>query len=353
MKIKTDILIDRVKISLCLKAVLILFLLVLLKLVLHISLQVEAADIRRILIYSDALLLLLLASFVADWWYIYLPYKKLCAREKQIVCGKDVEEGLRLPYVYSPFGRNLEKEFSRLYDRKVILDRSMQQSQYFALLNQINPHFLYNMLDAIRSDAMLAGKAEIADMIEALSTHFAYTISNLDQLATLSEELEHVRNYFYIQKYRFGNRLNLAIINQMNLDTQELFIPRLTLQPIVENAICHGIGSRQKGGVVTIEIMQTQEHLIIDVIDDGVGMDEAALILLNDRLQHPFEYESQERKKRGGIALSNVSSRIKLLFGDDCGVRICSVLGEGTTVRVMLPIVLRENINEKRVFENR
>lgn len=353
MKIRTDVLVDRVKISLCLKAVLIVFLFVLLTLALHIPLQAEAADIRRIQIYSGALLLLLLASLAGDWWYIYLPYKKLCEREKQILCGKNIEEGLQLPYVYSTVGRNLEKELNRLYDRKGILDRSMQQSQYFALLNQINPHFLYNMLDAIRSDAMLAGETQIADMIEALSTYFSYTISNLDQLATLSEELEHVKNYFYIQKYRFGDRLNLAIMNQMYLDTQELFIPRLILQPIIENAICHGIGSRQKGGTVTIEIMQTQEHLIIDVIDDGVGMDEEALTQLNDRLQRPFEHESQERKKRGGIALSNVSSRIKLLFGDDCGVRICSVLGEGTTTRVMLPNVLRENINEKRILENR
>ena len=350
MKIKTDVLINRVKISLFLKAVLIVSLLVLLKLALYFPLQTEVADIRRIQIYSNALLLLLFASFAGDWWYVYLPYKKLYAREKQIVCGKNVEEGLQLPYVYSTAGRNLEKELNKLYDRKGLLDRSMQQSQYFALLNQINPHFLYNMLDAIRSDAMLAGETEIADMIEALSTYFAYTISNLDQLATLSEELEHVKNYFYIQKYRFGDRLNLTIVNHMNLDTQELFIPRLTLQPIVENAICHGIGSRQKGGTVTIEVMQTQEHLIIDIIDDGVGMDEAALNQLNDRLQQPFGYGSQERKKKGGIALSNVSSRIKLLFGDDCGVRICSVPGAGTTARVMLPNVLRENINEKRIL---
>ena len=228
------------------------------------------------------------------------------------------------------------------------------EAELHALQNQINPHFLYNTLDAIRSDALIAGEIRIADTIEALSTFFAYTISNMDQLATLDEELGHVRDYFYIQKYRFEERLNLQIEDWGDVeDPSQFYVPRLTLQPLVENAIYHGLEGRDKCGTVTISLEQTSEHLILHVIDDGLGMEPEVLKELNARLRNVFAGQSKTEKKQGGIALGNVNSRIQLLFGKDYGLRLYSVKGCGTDVRVLLPRVTKDNINEKRIPENR
>ena len=348
MKIKTDALLERIQNSFVTKVVLCL----LLVFSQWIPFPADTGTMRaHFFAYSFSFLLLF--SFVRDIWYILLPWRKLRTREEEIICGKNMESGLALPYVYSSLGRDVEHELNRLYDRKEMLDRSMEQSQYLALLHQINPHFLYNTLDSIRGEALMANEVKIADMIEALSTYFAYPISNLDQLATLSEELSHVKDYFYIQKYRFEERIDLEIVNTGNINTQELYIPRLMLQPVVENAISHGIGNRQISGTITIELMRTKDNLIINVMDDGVGIEETALAQLNDRLKKPFESGAQERSRRGGIALCNVNSRIKLLFGDDFGLRIYSVIGKGTTARFLLPAVLREDINEKRILESR
>ncbi len=352
MKFKTDVLTTRFRRSLLAKAALLLLVVCLLHFEDIFSLQGNTGGAATTRFHLKLLLAVFALSFVVDYVHLYRPYRAVRRRENEILHGKNVENGLALPYVYSPEGRLLEREFSKLYDRKSMLEQSMQQSQYFALLNQINPHFLYNALDAIRSDALIAGEFKIADTIEALSTYFAYTISNLDQLATLAEELEHVKDYFAIQKYRFEDRLDMNIVNQTGVQPQELFIPRLTLQPIVENAIGHGLAGRQKKGTVTIELMQTSEHLIINVMDDGVGMEEEALTQLNDRLQDIFTPQPQARKKTGGIALRNVNSRIRMLFGDDYGIRLYSTLGAGTTARVLLPNVLREDIDEKRILED-
>ncbi|MCD8097468.1 MAG: histidine kinase [Lachnospiraceae bacterium] len=212
-----------------------------------------------------------------------------------------------------------------------------KQAQYLALQNQINPHFLYNTLDCIRSEAVIQGIDVIADMTESLSTYFRYTISDLDKLARVSAELENVRNYYTIRHYRFGDRLSLKI--DMGEDTviiPRLYMPKLTLQPIVENAIFHGIERKVGPGEVIIQLTLTQRRLIIKVSDNGVGMSEEALVALNDKLTQ--NADTVEREK-GGIAIANVNKRIKLLFGEEYGIYIRSAPDAGIDVYVTLPIV--------------
>lgn len=127
-------------------------------------------------------------------------------------------------------------------------DRSRQmkilkkQAQYLALQNQINPHFLYNTLECIRSEAIINKINTVAKMTEALATFFRYTISDLDKLVPVSAELDNINNYYIIQHYRFGNRLSLKIdMDGDNNKILELYVPKLTLQPVVENAVFHGI----------------------------------------------------------------------------------------------------------------
>ena len=235
------------------------------------------------------------------------------------------------------------------------LNLSKKQAQYLALQNQINPHFLYNTLECIRSEAVTYGADGVAYMTEALATFFRYTISNVDMLVRLEDELANVENYYVIQRYRFGDRLKIQIEydNETDLSILELFMPKLILQPIVENSIYYGLEPKIGEGYVRIKVERTKEYLIIRISDNGVGMENKVLEELNGKLLRNSSDELEEAaKKKGGIAIQNVNNRIKLLFGEQYGVHINSVSGMGTDVEITLPVIsknVQEN-DEKRSF---
>jgi len=227
-----------------------------------------------------------------------------------------------------------------LLDNQEVNRLSNRQAQYLALQNQINPHFLYNTLEAIRGDALSVGMRDIASITEALATFFRYTISNMDNLVSLEEELSNAENYFAIQNYRFGDRISMAVRLEPGSESAlDFMIPKLTLQPIIENAIIHGLEGQVGHGTVLVDIATEGNRLLIDVKDDGVGMNEAVLESIRRRLVFPDALTSREEKHRnGGIALANVNNRIKLLFGEQYGLRVSSIEGTGTRVEIQLPV---------------
>ena len=354
MNFKTKILSERIKNSVILGCIMIVICLFLHQWAVHSGWLHAPGHAWREYLFAGIAVLLLAAFSVFNYKYIYRAFRRLETLQEDFADDLVPDAIFNAPYSMSPANHRAVKKLESLINQRELMELSVQQSQYLALQNQINPHFLYNTLDAIRSDALIAGEVRIADTIEALSTFFAYTISNLDQLATLDEELGHVRDYFYIQKYRFEERLHLQIEDWGEVeDPSQLYVPRLTLQPLVENAIYHGLEGRDKRGTVTISMEQTSEHLILHVIDDGLGMETETLKQLNAQLRNMAVGQSHSEKKQGGIALQNVNSRIQLLFGEDYGVRLYSVKGCGTDVRVLLPRLTKDNINEKRTPENR
>lgn len=213
-----------------------------------------------------------------------------------------------------------------------------RQAEFFALQSQINPHFLYNTLDSIRGQAMLDGVDEIAEMTEALSTFFRYSISQRGAMVTLAEEIKNVENYFFIQQFRFSNRFQYSIRIEDPL-ALTFYLPKLTIQPIVENSIFHGLESKVGEGHINIWVTMTARRLIIDISDNGIGMDKATLEELRGRLEHGMQSESNPEKRRTGIAMSNVNQRIRLFFGQSYGVTISSTLRMGTNVQVVIPLV--------------
>jgi len=234
------------------------------------------------------------------------------------------------------------ERFRELINTTELINLSVKQSQYLALQNQINPHFLYNTLEAIRGEALCVGVTSIAQMTEALSTFFRYTISNMDSLVTLDEELENIENYYIIQQYRFGDRLSLSVeIDDEDSDwILNCRMPKLTLQPIVENSIYHGLEPKLGKDNLKIKIESTKNLLIITVSDDGLGFEEERLSILNNALNGiSMDYVKPDREKKGGIALINVNSRIKLLFGEKYGLYIYSTPGAGTDVQITLPVI--------------
>ncbi len=224
-----------------------------------------------------------------------------------------------------------------------------QQSQYAQLQNQINPHFLYNTLETIRGQAVIDDNYIIADMTEALAKYFRYNISRDNDIVTLEQELENILNYIHIQQYRFQDRFVFRIYPHAKKEFYAACkIPKMTLQPIVENAIFHGMEQKVKKVHISIHIEADGEKLIILVDDDGVGMDEEILEKINQKLRQADGISNLPPKsKHNGIAMENVNSRLKLLYGSDYGLRISSTKGLGTEVEITLPKLLPEDCQEE------
>lgn len=221
----------------------------------------------------------------------------------------------------------LEKEYSA----KILT----QQAELNSLQSQINPHFLYNTLEAIRGKALLDDSADTAEMAEALAILFRYSISRKGEMATLEEELQHLQKYIAIQQYRFKNKFILQT-DIRGADTVLLnTLPRMTIQPIVENAVYHGLEMKIGQGRIKITVEETDQRVLITVSDDGVGIADDKLTQLNSLLSK--DNISERISGEFGIAIINVNRRLKLCFGKEYGVKIYSVQGVGTDVELSIP----------------
>ena len=235
---------------------------------------------------------------------------------------------------------------NKLIQDNYVKQMLIQENQLKVLQNQINPHFLYNTLESIRGEALIAGLDGVADMTEALAKFFRYTITNIENLVTVQDELDNCETYFLIQKYRFGDRLQLHI-DYDGEDWEDIMsckIPKLTLQPILENSIIHGTELKVETGNLRIQFGRTQDRLLIRISDDGVGMDEETLTKLNRKLGRDGDELIRGEERRGGIALANVNSRIHLIFGEEYGLHVYSVPQKGTDVEITIPFQRDENV---------
>ena len=228
--------------------------------------------------------------------------------------------------VLVPLQGSRDKELEEEYTTSIL----RQQAELDALQSQINP------LDPSRGQALAEGAEDIAEMTEALSTFFRYSISNRSNIVTLEEELENIRSYFMIQQFRFNSRFPLDMPEFPKELLETCRLPKLTLQPILENTILHGMEGKIGQGVISLRVERTESRTVITVSDDGAGMREETLLLLQSKLRGE-EPVPLERRKGSGIALPNVNRRIKLLFGPEYGIRVMSTLGLGTDVEISLP----------------
>lgn len=233
---------------------------------------------------------------------------------------------------------NLKNE-RNLREYQIELEKT--KAEIISLQSQINPHFLYNTLEVIRSEAILNKDMVAAEMAEALANYFRYNISKRKELVTLGEELDNINNYIMIQKKRFGERIQYKIRYYSEMDEARCaVIPKLTLQPLVENAIYHGIEKRAKGGTVQMNITVTQKRLIVIVEDDGPGMKQEELDLLDVQVNNnKINTKLNHNDRHGGIALTNINQRIKMIFGKEYGLSFSSTLDIGTEVEVTIPYI--------------
>nr|WP_319487296.1 histidine kinase [uncultured Caproiciproducens sp.] len=283
-------------------------------------------------------------TYVVYRW-IYQPYRESAKVLHLFLTGYTIHALFDQHVLLSPEIEEIIKKVEKIMNTDELVNATKKQAQYLALQNQINPHFLYNTLEGIRGETLNAGLENVSKMTEALATFFRYTISNVENLVTLEDELTNVNNYYIIQRYRFGERLNLSVEydTENEMEIMACKLPKLTLQPIVENAIYHGIERKIGNGNVRIKIETTSSRLIITISDNGIGMTEERLREIDDKLSRTIlDYIKPDSEAHGGIAVVNVNNRIKLLFGEEYGICMYSTLNVGTDVELTLPLVKKD-----------
>lgn len=202
-----------------------------------------------------------------------------------------------------------------------------RKSELKALQSQINPHFLYNTLDSIIWMAEGKKNEEVVLMTASLARLLRQSISNEDEVVPIANEVEYARGYLTIQKMRYKDKLEF----QIEVDSSILYIPliKLVLQPIIENAIYHGLKYKESKGLLIVKGFMKDGNAVLQVIDDGVGMDEETLAHIYDK--HKVNYHSN------GVGVYNVQKRLKLYYGEDYGITYTSELGKGTTATITIP----------------
>lgn len=294
------------------------------------------------ILYSSALCILIFIGMLMIFKFkVYYPIVNV---EKVIHGVVEGDTDLKISSVnkesqmYSLYS-DLSVMIERLKDlilREYTANMMKKQAELDALQSQINPHFLYNTLESIRGQAITQGMEDIEIMTKALSDLFRYSISKKGNLVSLEEELKNVDNYLMIQQYRFNNKF--IIVNKVDADTLHYKIPKLLIQPIVENAIHHGLETKLGKGTITIKAYKTSKRLVVTIQDDGLGISHERLVEMNEILvKGQADIETKQSSLR--IGLINVNERIKLNFGNDYGLRVYSAKGIGTTVEIVLPLI--------------
>ena len=212
----------------------------------------------------------------------------------------------------------------------IVVQEQKQENdlRYEALRAQINPHFLFNTLSTIKWSAKMSGANNVSKTISALGRLLEVSINKGEEEVCFSEEFELVKCYVYIQNVRYNDKFEL----QLKVEDERIYsyrVPKLILQPIVENSIIHGFGDMVDNCVIKIDAYGKGESVIIDVIDNGTGIDK-------DRLEG-LMHSKNAKQKFSGIGLKNVHERIRLKYGDQYGISINSAGGEGTTVSIAIP----------------
>ena len=246
-------------------------------------------------------------------------------------------------FTYSPVGgtrevQELSASFSHMVCRIQQLmvtvrqeEINLRKTELKALQAQINPHFLYNTLDSIAWMCEQGQNTDAVQMVHALARLFRISISKGHELIPIAKEIEHAESYLQIQKYRYKNRFSYDF--QVDPSCLDYLCNKITLQPIIENAINHGLDLLVEEGHIQVEVKPDGDDIVFRVIDDGVGMSpEQVKAIMN-----------QKPKDHTGIGIKNVNDRLKIYFGKQYGLRIESVPDEGTCVEIRMPKVRQED----------
>jgi Predicted signal transduction protein with a C-terminal ATPase domain len=267
---------------------------------------------------------------------IYRSYKPLdnVVQAMNHVAEGQLDERINMKNVGSDFDK-LANGFNYMMDEmKTLMEQvkkeqqQMDQIRFNALQSQIQPHFLYNALDSIHWQAMADGNKELSAFVKALAQYYRLCLSNGKDVICLEQEIEHVKNYLIIQNMRYDDIIDVQI--EMEEDCKYTLIPKITLQPLVENSIYHGIKVKDgRGGQIKITVYKENDDVYVLVADNGTGM-------TTDQINQ-FNHSLSEFGKDSGYGIRNVNRRLQLLFGAEYGLHYDKNESSGVTVQVHLP----------------
>ncbi len=292
------------------------------------------SDIRSLrtftIIFSLVVFFLAVGFSVITGKSISRPVKQLSdSMEKfgqgdfDVSCQVNTDDELAvLGNTFNQMVQDIQTLINNVYEQEML----KQNIEMKSLQMQINPHFLYNTLDTINWIARMRGIDEIGDMTSALGNLMRYSLSKKD-FVTIEEELSHLKNYVEIQNTRYGDRMSISY--DIAPDVLDFYIPKLLLQPILENAIVHGVEDKLEPAHIEVRIYHEEAELFLIVEDDGVGMGQEAIESLMDP-------EAASKKGHTSIGVNNVNRRIQKVFGKNYGLQIQSQLGAGTKVTLRM-----------------
>lgn len=300
----------------------------------------------RNLFYLMAIVLvgvaLMLSVFLTDM--VTKPLRKLRETMKVVESGNfdvEIEEpdtGDEISDLFRSF-RSMILKIRELIEQNTAEQREKRKSELNALQAQINPHFLYNTLDSIIWMAEGGNRKDVVLMTSSLAKLLRKSISNKNEMVTLEEEIEYTRSYLTIQKMRYVDKLEYEI--DVEPAVMRMEIVKLIIQPLVENAIYHGIKYKEGKGLIRITGGFEEDQIVLRVSDNGVGMTE-------EELSHVFDERVTDTRKNG-VGVLNVHRRIRLYYGGEYGLSFESTKGEGTCVSIHLPLPEIESVRRIRL----
>lgn len=308
------------------------------------ALGIDGIKFRFFVLFVADLFLFLLAminAFISD--KISNPIKRLDGSVREIESGNlDVEILPSGSYEVEHLGKSIKNMLGRI---KVLMSdlvaehNAKRKSEFDTLQSQINPHFLYNTLDIIVWMIENENSDKAVNIVTALAKFFRISLSKGKNIITVKDEVEHVRNYLMIQNMRFKNRFEYSIdVDEKVLSYSSL---KLMLQPLVENAIYHGMEFMDGDGEIDVKVFKEDNSLYFTITDNGLGMSE-------DMVETLLSKDFVPSKKGSGIGVKNVNERIKLYFGSEYGLKVESEPDEGTKITIHLPAVVYGENDEDR-----
>ena len=308
------------------------------------TLNIYGIKFRFFVVFVADLFLFLLAminAFISD--KISNPIKRLDTSVREIESGNlDVEIVPSGSYEVEHLGKSIKNMLGRI---KVLMSdlvaehNAKRKSEFDTLQSQINPHFLYNTLDIIVWMIENENSDKAVNIVTALAKFFRISLSKGKNIITVKDEVEHVRNYLMIQNMRFKNRFEYSIdVDEEVLSYSSL---KLMLQPLVENAIYHGMEFMDGDGEIDVKVFKEDDSLYFTITDNGLGMSE-------DMVETLLSKDFVPSKKGSGIGVKNVNERIKLYFGSEYGLKVESEPDEGTKITIHLPAVVYGENDEDR-----
>ncbi len=329
------------------------------------------AEVRRVqipifLVCVLAILLTMILSALISRYFsrrIGLLTDSMLEVEKGDLSVRIPEEGndeiASLSRSFNVMCEKLEGYIDSVYEAEL----QRKNAEINALQMQINPHFLYNTLESIKAVAVKEGDERTPEMIVLLGNMFRMISRTDERFVTIEDELEYINTYLMLQSYRYDEVFDIDVkVDETDL---EYGIPKLTLQPVIENIIRHGFDGIKRQGIVGVTIKHRGENLEITVYDNGQGMDNERLLELRQKLKSDENDKARalsdsgrksegqtdfEAKERGsGIGILNVHHRLRLLFGDEYGISISSIIDMGTAVKIVIPALSPEEMNNVQI----